>query len=820
MNFRSAIFVSTSLLGIFVSTTMVQAQQVTPDGSLNTIVNSSNGRDFIITGGGNAGTNLFHSFSQFSVPTGGSAIFNNATNIQNIFSRVTGGTASNIDGVIQANGSANLFLLNPSGLLFGPNAQLNIGGSFLGTTASSIQFADGVEFSAVNPSPLLTMSVPIGLQMGQNPGAILVQGSGHRLTGSNATPSDRSRNPIGLRVNAGRTMALLGGAVDLMGGIVTTQGGHLEVGAVQSGTVQLNATGQGWVSDYSAVSQFHDLHLAGQSLLDASGTAGSIALYGSNISLSEGSVVLLANLNSQSNLSSQSSGGITVHATETLNLTGTTPDRKLGSLIQLDNLGQGAIGDLNVTTTQLSLYNGGRLAARTFAAAPGGNLIVNVADTIVIDGVAPANPSFMSAILTRAASSGNAGDVTISTGNLKILNSANLISSNRGTGTAGKIRVTATDLIEIVGNDPITLSASTLNAVSVGAGNAQPLWVQTARLILRDGGALGSNALASGAASSVTVNATKSVEVSGSAPISNLPSRITSTAEILSAATQNILGFPAIPSGNAGALIINTPSLRISNGGLVSVRNDGPGSAGDLQINAKTAVLDNQSRITAATASGNGGDIHLNLQENLLLRHNSLITATTSGNGNGGNLMIHTPTLVGWENSDITANAVQGRGGNIDITTQGILGLKYRDRLTPENDITASSEFGVNGMVQVNTIGVDPNSGLTTLSVSLVDPSQKVVAGCADNQNSSFVATGRGGVPADPTRIVNADRTWSDFRPVDVSNAVTSVPKEIAIAPLVEASTWQLNAQGQPQLIATGPNSSSHLTDSTVTCAK
>ena len=203
---RKLIYSSILSVGSILCAVGVTAQ-VIPDNTTNTTV-EVNGNDFSINQGDRAGDNLFHSFSDFSVPTDGSAFFNNASDIVNIFSRVTGGNISNIDGFIGANGTANLFLLNPAGIIFGAGARLNIGGSFYGSTADSIVFEDG-EFSAtdVNNPPLLTINAPIGLNFRDNPTPIRV-------------------NDSRLSVSPGKSLVLVGGEVNLDNASLVASGGN------------------------------------------------------------------------------------------------------------------------------------------------------------------------------------------------------------------------------------------------------------------------------------------------------------------------------------------------------------------------------------------------------------------------------------------------------------------------------------------------------------------------------------------------------------------------------------------------------------------
>ncbi|MDY7012368.1 MAG: S-layer family protein [Cyanobacteriota bacterium] len=780
--------------------------QISSDGTLSTTVTTPDSLNFTIDNGNRAGNNLFHSFSQFSIPTNGSASFNNAADITNIFGRVTGGGISNIDGLIQATGNANVFLLNPSGIIFGPNARLNIGGSFFGTTAASVRFADGVEFSATNASgtPLLSVSAPIGLQMSSNPAPIRVQGTGHNLTLDTSVtafpPFTRETNPAALSVKPGRTLALVGGNIEINGGQLVADGGRIELGSVGGGQVSLSAIASGFALSYGSVSNFQDILLDEKALVDASGSDsnGGIYIAGRQVRFLDASAALIQN-------SPTSQGGkIAIAASELLEFTGTSADGQFRSNATTETTTAQPSGDIEVTTRDLIFREGGQLVTRTFAAGNAGRMSINASESVQFLGISSINFRFPSNIFATSSGSatGNAGDVDLATKRLLVTDGAVLSNASFSRGAAGTFRIDA-ESVEISGVDPVFQTPSDLRVGSFRGGDGGSLTLNAQRVTVRDGGRINGSTVGRGSAGTLTINASQFVDIDGG--------RITSSATVPDARVILITGLdPNNSTGRAGGININTNRLIVRNQGEVTVQNNGPTNGGNLRINAGSVLLDGEGLLSAETKLGEGGNIDLQVRDALVMRRGSTISATAGGGGNGGNIRINAQALIALENSDIIANAFQGSGGNIQISTRNIFGTAFRLQLTPESDITASSQFGVNGVVEINNLDVDPASESAQLPEEVSDPSQKIASGCAVARENHFIVTGRGGLPPNPSQGLRSDRTWSDVRDLSAfwsSERVEAEAKPASSADLTEATGWVVSETGQVELIAAVPNS-------------
>ena len=587
-----------------------------------------------ITGGERVGNNLFHCFEEFSIPEGRETIFENAAEIENIFILITGNEDSLIDGLLQNTGGANFFLVNPNGIVFGENARLEVGGSFIATTADRFEFTDDKTFSTKeNQKSILTGNRPIGLGLDGNNGSITVNGRENQITNKSLLSSiEFNQRPAGLFVNNGQTLALVGNGLDFHGGVITTEGGNIYLTSLESGLVRMSQAENGLTFFDDDVTKYQNINLNQQSLVYSSGKkVGNISLIGKNINITDASFVLAQN---QSN---SSCGSIHVKAFEILTLSGRSQSSNpnLRSAIRSETLNFGAGSNINIAANQLILQDSARIRTYSFGEGEGGNIEIKIFDLIKL--FPP------SSIIATTYGKGNAGNIDLSASQLQS-NLGGIASSTLGTGDGGRIDINV-DLIEISGNS--SGNRGNIAATSFAMGNAGSVTINTSQLQILEGASLSSSGFASGNAGNITINASESVELVGANRISpggnNPQSTIRSAVQSVSSGGRKAYQLPAVPTGNSGSLKINTPLLRVSQEAVISVENQGTGKAGKLKINADTLNLDEAGWITAASESGKGGDIFIAAQ-NLQTGSNSKITAV--GLENSGKVTIEANNLT------------------------------------------------------------------------------------------------------------------------------------------------------------------------------
>ena len=621
--------------------------QVTTDGTVNTQVNT-NGNVSEITGGQTRGDNLFHSFQDFSVPTNNEAFFNNADGIANIFSRVTGGNISNIDGLIRANGSASLFLINPAGILFGEGASLNIGGSFYGSTADSILFEDG-EFSAtdLNSSPLLTVNAPIGLGFRDNPGDITVRGNGNGIRTTGSEPIDTQD---ALRVGGNGTISIVGGNLIFEDATIKTAGGSIKLGSVREGRVDLVEAANSFSFSYSGVETFGDISLSGTSIIDASGNGGgNIQVAGRNITLEDSSQI------EASTLGNGAGSEIDIFATDEILIDGVENENNFtaGIFNQVYTGATANAGDINIETGSLSM--GDRSVINTGVSGQGNAGDINI---IASESVALESQGNDSTIFSgvNAEAVGNGGNIDITTGSLTASNGAFVSVATSGQGNAGNIALNS---------DSLSLTnGSFFNANTRGMGNAGNISIDSANIAI-DGE--GNSEVSTGLFSNV-----------GSEAVGN-GGNVNITTGSFSASNGASINVITLGQGNAGNIAINSDSLSLTNGSLFSANTRGTGNAGNISIDSANIAIDGEGNSEVSTglfsnvgseAVGNGGNVDI-ATESFNLSNGGNINLASSGQGNGGNVTIDATENISFANdSGIIVSGAPG--GSIALNAKNL----------------------------------------------------------------------------------------------------------------------------------------------------
>jgi filamentous hemagglutinin family protein len=633
---RRAFLLGTAALFLALAAISDAVAQVRTDGSVGPPAQTLPGPNHAITPdlGQQVGGNLFHSFSTFNLATGETATFSGPNTVANIISRVTGGSPSSIDGTIKSTiAGANLFLLNPAGLMFGPNARLDVQGSFHASTADHLKFADGALFSASIPAgSSLTAAAPQAFGfLSANPAPIGVYGSV-------------------LQVPAHSDVSLVGGPIQIAGGVIQAPAGRANIVAV-AGASEIGVDPAGSTATRRPMGSISMSNGASVDVTDYSG-----ANPGGSISIRGGDIVFDGSAAARSwNASAAPGGGIVAEAGGTLVLAH-------GASITSAAFGSGDAGPVSVSAGTLNASAGGQIASRSVGAGRAGSVSV-MADRLTIDGTNGAGVLTGITSGVFPGSTGNAGQVTVQAGTLDLLAGGEISSGTAAAGNAGRVSVTA-DRLRIEGTNATGFAGITSSAVFGSTGNAGEVTVVAGTVDVLAGGRIASTTASTGSAGSVSVAA-------GRLTIDN-----TNGGSLLTGITS---GAFAGSTGNAGQVTVQAGTLDVLAGGEISSGTAGAGNAGRISVTADRLRIDGTNStgsfagITSSAvpgATGSAGAVAVTAGT-LDVLAGGQIASSTAGTGHAGTVAVTADQLTiddsangGGLLTGINSNALAGSAGN------------------------------------------------------------------------------------------------------------------------------------------------------------
>ena len=642
------VFVIGGVLFVSSQSAVAQLQPIADDtlGNENSIVSPDEVIDNLpgnrINGGARRGANLFHSFQEFSIDEGRAAYFANPAGVENILGRVTGGGRSDILGQLGVLGTANLFLINPNGIVFGPNSSLDIGGSFVASTGDAIGFGEQGWFSATTPeapSPLLTIN-PSAFFLNQiQTSPIIVQST---------TTIDPTLESFGLSVGVGENLALLGGDINVEGGGLNAPGGRIDLGAVEGvGAIRLNVDGS---FAFPAEVRRGDIVFTEGSRGDVRtpDSGGAMAITAQRITVTGESQLRAGILPGQGAQGSQA-GDIVMNAAEQISM---TQSSRIQNAVAPDSLGHA--GNVQITTPILKVVDGARLDARTFGQGDAGSIIITASDHVTFQGESRDGGISAAFSTVVKGGDGDGGNVKITTPILEVLDGASLVASTFGQGDAGSVIITASDRVTFRGEsrDGRFVSAAFSAVEESGNGDGGGIKIIAPILEVLDGAGLAAGTRGQGNAGSVIITASDRVTFRGESRdgrfVSTAFSRVEDSGE-----------------GNGGNIKITAPILELLDGAGLTASTFGRGDAGSVIINASERLL-----LYGVGSNGFPSGIFSSTSSNAPLRGRNVIVATPHLQiANGAVIKSGTTTAQAGGEIVLEADQVSAVGGGQVITS-------------------------------------------------------------------------------------------------------------------------------------------------------
>ncbi|NJL53366.1 MAG: S-layer family protein [Hydrococcus sp. SU_1_0] len=436
------------------------------------------------------------------------------------------------------------------------------------------------------------------------------------------------------------------------------------------------------------------------------GSGGDIILNTNNITVNGGAIAALV------------WGGVGDAGNVTINNQGNIVLNE-GSNIQSQviNDGTGDVGDIRINTGSFAINEKfSFVLADNMSAGNAGNITINARDSVFIDGGGGEElGTTLSAILSQVQTDvvGNAGDIKIATPQLSLTNFA-LISTNVKQGSVGNTGNIFLDVGTLSLNNGAVIDALTENDFDGGS-----IQINADQVNLNNGGKIVTSGDSRGDAGNIQLEVADTITINNGNPPAITPF------------LEPILQNTALDTG----IFASSVAGSTGNGGSIDIKS------GSIEF------LDRGS-IAAVTQAGAGGNIVLETTKDIILNNNSAISAEAFNQANGGNLTIDSRFIIAFpnSNSDILADAQQGAGGNITINAESLLGIVERPLNDLTNDINASSEFNLDGNVEVNAPDNNPTDGAAELPVNRIEEEEQVAQTCSDNQGeeSPIICSSKG----------------------------------------------------------------------------